>query len=81
MSDRQQLLDQVFTILSPDDVSMMVPNALKVPACMHIRIASFCELQVFVGNVIWDINSCFSSQLFRNLYKKSIFQKNNFFLL
>ena len=30
VADRTQLLDQVFTILSPDDVSGMLPDVLKV---------------------------------------------------
>ena len=30
MSDRVQLLDQVFTILSQDDVKDMIPASLKV---------------------------------------------------
>ncbi len=30
VSDRRQLLDQVFTILGPEDVSGMLPDVLKV---------------------------------------------------
>jgi hypothetical protein len=32
--DRFQLLDQVFTILSPDDVKGMLPDILKVCGCV-----------------------------------------------
>lgn len=33
--DRVQLLDQVFTILSPDDVEGMLPDILKVCGFIH----------------------------------------------
>ncbi len=42
VSNRQHLLDQVFTILRPEDVSAMLPDVLKVPATsVFITILSF----------------------------------------
>lgn len=35
-TDRFQLLDQVFTILSPDDVKGMLPDILKVGGCIRM---------------------------------------------
>lgn len=34
LTDKVQLLDQVFTILSPDDVKDMIPASLKVGTAM-----------------------------------------------
>jgi len=43
VEDRVQLLDQIFTILSPSDVKGMLPDILKV--CFRDYMTAFMYLQ------------------------------------